>query len=149
MRMEFDTRIEAPPDRVWPWLVETERMQRWMAGLESVEPLTPGGPRVGARARMAIREGGRLATYESELLECAEPRLLALALTGAHWKGLSMRVRYELVKESGGTRLRYACECVTDRTLYRVMFKLFGWFAKRQAKSFMQKLKSLAEARPG
>jgi carbon monoxide dehydrogenase subunit G len=145
MKMEVVTEIERSPADVWPWLTEPERMKQWMKGLVSVES-TDGGPtRAGSTAKVVIKEGGRLATYDEKILEWEPQRLLLVSMTGAHCPGLEMRCGNRLEDLGGRTRLHYQFECRTTRTLFKVMGALFGFFAKLQAKSFMRSLKRLVE----
>lgn len=147
MNVSLTTAIAVAPAKLWPWIVEPERMKQWMRGLESVEPLDGGGQRVGSRSRMVIREGGRAASYDVEVTEHTPERLLAIVIRAAHWKGLEMTCRYELVPQAGAlTRLDYACAARTERTLWKILGFLFGWLARLQVKTFMRTLKKLAEA---
>ena len=147
MNVAFPVDIAVAPAKLWPWIVEPERMKQWMRGLESVELVSGDGKSAGSRSRMVIREGGRPASYDVELTEYVPERRVALVIRGERMKGVEVDCRYELVPQGGArTRLDYSCGCRTDKTLWKVMGFLFGWCAKHQAKSFMKSLKRLAEA---
>lgn len=147
MDVAFTTDIAVAPPKLWPWIVEPERMKQWMRGLESIEFEGAGGYRPGARARMVIKEGARLSSYDFEVTACEPARLLAITVRPPKNKGFEMTCRYELVPQAGAlTRLDYSGEMRTERMLWRVVCFLFGWAMKLQAKSFMKTLKKLAEA---
>jgi len=148
MAIQFSTEIRCPPRALWPWLTEPERMKKWMKGLISVanESGDPSQSRVGTRSKMVIKEGGRVATYDSTIVEWQPPRRIAITLGAPHWKGLEMYVDYTLHDLGNATRLDYVCDAKTTRMLFKVMCAVFGIFAKLQAKSFIRSLKTQAEA---
>jgi carbon monoxide dehydrogenase subunit G len=146
MKMEFATEIRCPPRELWPWLTEPERMKRWMKGLVSVEGPEPAATRAGSKGKLVIKEGGRVSTYDETITAWEPNRRVAISMTGAHCPGIEMRCDHRLEDLGDATRLHYAFECRTSRTLFKVMGVVFGWFAKLQAKSFLKTLKRLAEA---
>ena len=44
--------VQAPPDAIWSVLADVERWPTWTSTMLQVDPLTPGGLRVGARYRV-------------------------------------------------------------------------------------------------
>ena len=52
LRCESTVTVARPPADVFPWLIEADKVPRWMTGLEVYEPLEPGPLR---RARGSAR----------------------------------------------------------------------------------------------
>ena len=48
--------VKAPPDSVWPWLNEPDRLKRWVDGLEDVQLDIATPPGVGAKAVWVMRD---------------------------------------------------------------------------------------------
>ncbi|MDX2152177.1 MAG: SRPBCC family protein [Bryobacteraceae bacterium] len=47
--------LPAPPNEVWPWLHEPERIKKWVSWVESVEPESP-QPMVGTKSKWVMRD---------------------------------------------------------------------------------------------
>ena len=65
----YELRIDAPPDVVWRYWVEPERMVRWMGAIATLEP------RPGGAFRIDYGQGDAIA---GEYLEVDEPRRLTV-----------------------------------------------------------------------
>jgi len=61
--------IDAPPEAVFPYLVEPDLLRGWITGLVETKPLTEGGPRAGARSTEIIERDGRRSEMETEIVE--------------------------------------------------------------------------------
>jgi uncharacterized protein YndB with AHSA1/START domain len=148
MSVLITTEIRCSPRELWPWLTEPERMKQWMKGLVSIEPGDASAMRPGAKAKMTIKEGGRLATYDETIVAWEPCKRIAVSLTGAHCKGVEIVCENRLEDLGGSTRLHHSFDCKTSSTVYKVLSFIFRGFAKMQAKGFLKRLKHLAEARP-
>lgn len=140
--------IGRPPARVFPWIEDPERQKRWMKGLEANEVVGGGPTRVGARTRMLIKEGGRRAEYDGEVTAYEPPRRLAIRMWGgALPKGMELHVDYRLHDLGGGrTRLEYEGWCDVHGFFMRLFAPLMKLFGGLQLRSFLKRLKLLAEA---
>lgn len=99
--------IAAPPAAVFPWLIEPERLARWMGGFVSAEAITDGPTRVGSRSRDVIEADGRRMVLETEVTELVADRRLAVHL---RYDGGENDDRYDLEPVDGGTRLTYVSD---------------------------------------
>ncbi len=145
MSIEFTTEIRCPPKQLWPWLTEPERMKRWMKGLVSIEPVDSSPMRVGARAKMTIKEGRKEVVYDEQVLEWEPMRRVLVSLTAPHCRGVEIVTGNRLEDLGNATRLHYTCEFRSTSTLFKLLGWLFSLFARMQAKSFLKSLKRLAE----
>lgn len=138
--------VACSPEALWPWLTEPDRLKQWMKGLEAIEPEGSDIARVGARARLRIREGRRVSVYDEVITAYDPPRALAVDITGGPLKDrMTLRVRYALTRTGAGVHLDY--ECSADVTgIWRLLSAVFGLFARMQVRSFFRTLKRLAEA---
>ena len=62
--------IDAPPERVWPHVVDLARMREWHPKLVSAEPVTSGQPRVGSTWKTVSRMGRRERRFLSRIEVC-------------------------------------------------------------------------------
>lgn len=147
MHVTLVTRIEVPPEALWPWLVEPERQKQWMHGVVSNERTEGDGKSVGSRFRMQIKEGGRVSDYEGTVVAYDEPRRLGVELVGGCGKTpMTMRATYVLTPEGGGTRLAYEGGGELPGFFAKLMMVFFFWMPKAIVKRFLRSLKRVAEA---
>ena len=143
--MEFacDVDIDAPAERVFPWLEDPARMQQWVQGLEHSEYLAPVDVlAVGTRFRQRMREMGRTVTYDGEVVQREPPGSLEVVLTHRRFE---MRVAYLLDPRAQGTHLRYALHLrALDSTVAR-MERALGWMLERGARQQLARLKRCVE----
>lgn len=150
MFFEQSTQINCKPEQLWPFLEEPQLQKKWMKGLQSMELTSEGPTRLGSRFCMRIKEGNRVADYDGEFLSYNRPKELAVRFWGGGFKpGMAVCAKYVLVPHDGGTRLDYTCTLEADKLGFwlRVMMPLFRAFSRWQLKSFLKKLKQLAEAK--
>jgi uncharacterized protein YndB with AHSA1/START domain len=100
-----ETWVDAPPERVWPAVVDVEAMPGQSPEVQRVEWLEGGVPAVGARFRgySAHDALGEWSTV-SLVVECEEPRVFAWAVEDP--ENPTATWRFTLEPADGGTRLR-------------------------------------------
>ena len=144
--MEFacEVEIDAPAERIFPWLEDPVRMQQWVQGLEHSEYLAPvAAPAVGTPFRQRMREMGRTVTYDGEVIRREPPAALDVVLTHRRFE---MRIAYRLEPRAQATHLRYALHLrPLDSTVAR-MERALGWMLERGARQQLAKLKRCVEA---
>lgn len=103
--VEVETWVDAPPERVWPAVVDVEAMPGQSPEVRRVEWLEGGVPAVGARFRghSAHDALGEWSTV-SHVVECEEPRVFAWAVEDP--ENPTATWRFTLEPADGGTRLR-------------------------------------------
>ena len=97
--------IDAPPERVWPYLASERGLAAWNEGLARLEPPAL---RAGETCRIVMRAGpeGIEQSQEATIVVCEEPRRLGLEVAGGKLPpGVSLRVDLQLQPAGAGTRL--------------------------------------------
>ena len=89
-----------PPAEVFPWLVDADKVGRWMGGLRAYEPLTPPPLAVGSRIRQELEVSGQSLGWELEVTRLAPPGAATLAFSGS---GFKARNEYSVVANGGGS----------------------------------------------
>ncbi len=148
MRIEHSVEINCSPEQLWPYLEEPEKQKLWMKGVISNEPTDPGPTRVGSRSVMKIKEGGKIAEYNIEVVKYEPPKFMGIKMWGGSFKDMEVFVDYKLNDLKGRTRLDYICTVEPQGFFMKMMMPLFKMFSLMQLKSFFKTLKSLAEAPP-
>ena len=100
MRCESTVSVARAPAEVFPWLLDADKVPRWMTGLEAYEPLEPGPLRVGSRIRQELSVSGHQLRFELRVAELEAPRRAVLRFEGSGFKAAN---EYALREAGAGT----------------------------------------------
>jgi uncharacterized protein YndB with AHSA1/START domain len=97
--------IPRPPEEVFPWLLEPDRVPQWMSNLERYEPEGAVGP--GSRIRQRLEVSGQTVDVTMEVVRYEPPRE---AQTRFSTNGVDIEATYQLAPDGTGTRLTQSLE---------------------------------------
>jgi carbon monoxide dehydrogenase subunit G len=105
-KVENHTRVEIsqPPDVVFGYLIEPDRIRLWMDGYVESRSLTGPGTFVGARSTEVIEVNGERTEMDLRVTEFEQDALLAVRIKSDQ---VEARNRYQLSKTASGTRIDY------------------------------------------
>ena len=86
MRCESAATVATPPEETFPWLLDADKVPRWMTGLKAYEPLDHGPLRVGSRIRQELTVSGHQLRFEMRVTELDAPRRAVLRFEGSGFK---------------------------------------------------------------
>src|SRR5215210_3641555 len=86
LRCQSTVTVAKPPAEVFPWLLDADKVPRWMTGLELYEPLEPPPLRVGSRIRQQLAVSGHQLRFELQLAELDAPHRAVLRFEGSGFK---------------------------------------------------------------
>jgi carbon monoxide dehydrogenase subunit G len=86
VRCESMVAVAKPPKDVFPWLLEADRVPRWMSGLKVYEPLDPGPLRIGSRIRQELSVSGYDLSFELEVTRLEPPQMAVMRFQGSGFK---------------------------------------------------------------
>jgi carbon monoxide dehydrogenase subunit G len=104
LRCESTVTIAKPPEAVFPWLVDDDKVPQWMSGLEQYEPVDPGPLRVGSRIRQRLSVSGQHLGFELDIAELAPPRSAVLRFEGSGFKAAN---EYTVTDSVGGAKVTW------------------------------------------
>jgi carbon monoxide dehydrogenase subunit G len=104
LRCESTVTVAAPPETVFPWLLEADKVPQWMTGLEVYEPLAPGPLQVGSRIRQHLAVSGQQLKFELEIVELAPPARAVLRFEGSGFKAAN---EYAVAAAPGGAAVTW------------------------------------------
>jgi uncharacterized protein YndB with AHSA1/START domain len=146
MKVRKTIEIAAPPQSVWPYLVEPEKVLQWCITFRRFE--YTGEQHSGSGTPITIEEqaGGRLSKMQFEVAEWKENEKLALRMiSGASYK--SYEQQFSLEPSPSGSRFTFQEEIELP---YGVIGKLIGLAAQGMSTATVGKmearLKELVEA---
>ena len=140
--IESRVEIDAPPATVFPWLVDPDRLARWISGFIGSEPIGSGEVLVGARSRDTIEAEGRRFEVETEIVELRPDKRLAFRITSADHDQIDS---YDLDARDGGTELTYRSD-MRLRGLVRLLTPLVTPRIRARADNDLATLKREVEA---
>ena len=146
MKVQKAIEIAAPPQKVWPFFVEPEKVLQWCITFRRFE--YTGEQRSGAGTPLYIEEeaGGRLSKMQFEVTEWVENEKLALRMvSGGSYR--SYHMEFSLERTPSGSRATFM---ETVELPYGVIGRLVGVAGERISAAMVgkmeAKLKALAEA---
>jgi carbon monoxide dehydrogenase subunit G len=104
LRCESTVTVDKPPPEVFPWLLDADKVPRWMTGLDAYEPLDPGPLRVGSRIRQELTVSGHQLRFEMRVAELDAPRRAVLRFEGSGFKAAN---EYAIGETAGGSRVTW------------------------------------------
>jgi uncharacterized protein YndB with AHSA1/START domain len=97
--------IARPPDEVFPWLLDADKVPQWTTRLEAYEvtgPIT-----LGSRIRQVLTVKGQKLDVELEVTQYEPPHAAASRFS---LQGIDVVTEYRLVASAGGTELTQQLE---------------------------------------
>lgn len=117
-RLQREIIVAAPPEAVFAYLAEPERIGEWTPGVLAVRRTSSGPVGVGSTTEMDVEVFGMRQTFLGRCVTFEPPRRLAvenrmaggLNVSGVSIGGITMVSATDLVPEGNGTRLRTAMD---------------------------------------
>jgi carbon monoxide dehydrogenase subunit G len=104
VRCESTVTIGKPPAQLFPWLLDADKVPKWMSGLQAYEPLEPGPLHVGSRIRQELTVSGQHLRFELEVTELDAPRRAVLRFEGSGFKAAN---EYSVADADGGAQVTW------------------------------------------
>ncbi len=149
MKNTYTIEIDAPPEDVFYFLEEGERLKEWLPNLVEHEDLEVTENKVGSTARQVFLENGRRMEMLGTTTAFEANRRLKAEVSG---KAFDLMVDYHLEDLGGRTSVRQDAE-VRFKGFLRFIGPIMVPFMKKSADKkndeTFNKLKELAEARAG
>jgi uncharacterized protein YndB with AHSA1/START domain len=141
-RIESRVEIGAQPATIFPWLVEPDRLSRWVGGFIGSEPIGSDEVRVGARSRDIIEAEGKRFEVETEIVEMSPGSRLAVRITSPSSEQVDS---YDLEARNGSTELTYRSD-MRLKGVTRLLSPLVGSQLRARAEKDLATLKREVEA---
>jgi carbon monoxide dehydrogenase subunit G len=104
MRCESTVVVAKPPADVFPWLLEADKVPRWMTGLKVYEPVDPGPLRVGSRIRQELSVSGHDLRFELQVARLEPPHAAVMRFQGSGFKAAN---EYAVRAGAGGSEVTW------------------------------------------
>ena len=146
MRVQRSIEIAAPPEKIWPFLVEPEKILKWFTLLQKFEYTGEQRSGVGTPFYYEEKSGGRLMKLNYVVTEWVENERLAFSLTSGPLKKDDQVWSMEATPSGSRFTLTEDVEMPWG-IIGKIMGELFvGMMIGKHLEEILANLKSLAEA---
>jgi uncharacterized protein YndB with AHSA1/START domain len=139
-KTERSTDIAKPPEAVFPYLFEEDKVPQWTTGLDGYERLDDGPLAKGARFRQRLDVSGQRIDAELEVTAYDPPRR---AESRTEIRGIDVISVYALEPADGGTRLTQSVEATGGGLKGRVLIPIIQPHLERKLDADLAALKAL------
>lgn len=147
MKNTYSLEIAAPPERVFNWIYDSDRLLQWLPNLVENEVLTAERNGVGSRFRQVYVENGRRMEMVGEVTGFEQGHFLACDLRG---QPFDLKVAYRLEDLGGRTRLTQDSEVALKSLPMKIVMTLLAPVIRKathkSVDSSFAKLKELVES---
>jgi uncharacterized protein YndB with AHSA1/START domain len=141
-----EIRIAAPAEAVFPWLLEPERVGRWVGGTIECRALTDAPPGDGARMRHVVEQGGRRVEIDAEVESSTPPKRLVVLQKSP---GLfDMTMTHDLTEVGDETLLAVTLSAELRSRMARLAAPLIARQVKSKLEEDLVRLKQMVEDSP-
>ena len=149
MTLRDKVQINRPPERVWPFVEDPERMKLWNPKIQKITPISWGDRDIGFTYRITYVMGKKASEFLAEVVEYRKPEKLVIRLTEGKlaWGGYVSEV-YELSRTKDGTLLEQRIEIPNSgiNIFLRLLIAFVLRFGSLTGRKYLERLKELAEA---
>jgi carbon monoxide dehydrogenase subunit G len=131
--------IAKPPEDVFPWLLDEDKVPRWTSDLSSYEVHGPLAP--GARLRQELAIAGGL-TLDLELTGYDPPRSVESRFST---NGVNLVTHYRLEPNGGGTRLTQTLDAKASGLTARMLIPVVQGRLEKKVVADLDRLKGVLE----
>jgi uncharacterized protein YndB with AHSA1/START domain len=143
MAVDYTIDFNQAPEKVFRYLDEPSLIKQWMPELVSIETLTEGANRVGAKSKHIYNENGQTIEMVEEMLIYEPNRRIKIR---GEAKGFELLLDYRLEAIPQGSRLHYHETMTMQNWFMRLLSPIIASSQKAKIKVYMERLKALVEA---
>jgi uncharacterized protein YndB with AHSA1/START domain len=134
------TDIAKPPDEVFPYLFEEDKVPQWTTGLDGYERVDSGTLGQGSKFREKLEVSGQKIDAVLEVTRYDPPHRAAVR---TEIRGVDVAFTYDLAPNGGGTRLTQSVEASGGGLKGRVLIPMIQPYLERKIEADLAALASL------
>ena len=132
--------LSQPPEAVFPWLLEEDKVPRWTSGLSRYEQDSP--LRAGAHVKQVIALGSSELVLDLELTRYEPPRAVD---SKTSTNGVNLTITYALAANGGGTRLTQTLDAKAGSLTARMLIPVVQGRLEKKVTGDLERLRSVLE----
>jgi carbon monoxide dehydrogenase subunit G len=143
LRCESTVTVARPPVDVFGWLLDADKVPRWMTGLDVYLPLEPGPLRVGSRIRQELSVSGQQLRFELEVARLEPPHAALLRFEGSGFKAAH---EYTVRDSAGGSDVTWVISGDTTSFKARLIAPMVQARLQEKLETDLARLRAVLEA---
>ena len=137
--------IARPPEEVFPWLLDADKVPEWTGDLEAYEVLDGRPVHAGSRLRQVLRIGERRFDVELEVTRHDPPHAAESRFTT---NGIDVVSTYRLAAADGGTELTQALDARAGSFAARMLLPVVQPRLERKLTADLERLRARLAGNP-
>ncbi len=144
MKLQRSIEIAAPPEKIWPYLVEPEKIMKWVTSLKKFEYTGKGCSGVGTTFYWEEKSGPLLMKLHYQVTEWLENKRFAFKLTSG--PGKKDNLLWALDVTPAGSRFTFTEDFEMPWGIIgKALGKMLGGMLGKSMEKIIRNLKSLVE----
>jgi uncharacterized protein YndB with AHSA1/START domain len=135
--------LRRPPEEVFPWLLEEDKVPLWTGSLETYDVIGGGPLGEGTRVRQVLTVGGQRIDVELEVTRYEPPRL---AESRFSLRGINVVTTYALAPAAGGTELTQTLEAKASSFSARMLLPVVQPRLERKLTEDLERLPEVQDS---
>jgi uncharacterized protein YndB with AHSA1/START domain len=137
----YSVELAQPPEAVFPWLLEQDKVPRWTSDLARYEADAP--LRTGAHVKQVLRLGSSDLVLDLELTRYDPPRAVE---SRTETNGVKLTITYAVDPAGTGTRLTQTLEAKAASLTARMVIPVVQGRLEKKVVTDLERLRSVVEA---
>jgi len=149
MILEDTVQIKGPPEKVWIFIEDPERMKLWNPKIQRISAISWGERAVGYRYRITHTMRNKTSEFLAEIVEYRKPEMLVIRLTDGNLpSGSYTDETYRLSRTAEGTLLEQKIEIHNSgiNIFFRLLIAFISRFGRPTGQKYLENLRELVEA---
>jgi uncharacterized protein YndB with AHSA1/START domain len=130
--------LAQPPEAVFPWLLEQDKVPRWTSDLERYEADAP--LRTGARVKQVLKLGGSELVLDLELIRYEPPRAVQ---SRTETNGVKLTITYDLAPAGAGTKVTQTVEAKAASLTARMLIPVVAGRLEKKVTTDLERLRGV------
>jgi uncharacterized protein YndB with AHSA1/START domain len=141
-RFSQSIEVGRPPEDVFPWLLEQDKVPRWMSHVDEYRQLSDGPLSEGSRLHQTIELSGSRVSFELEVLRYEPP---SAAEARFETNGVEVVNLYALETSGVGTRLTMSMDAKPTKLSARMLIPVVQPRLERKLTEDLERLRALLD----
>jgi carbon monoxide dehydrogenase subunit G len=140
MDRTFEIDVATPPDEVFAWLYEPDKVRQWTSGLEAYEVQGGGAIGAGTKIRETLEVSGSRRSFEEEIVAYDPPSAAASRFS---LEGIAVESSFRVTPNGAGSHISRTVKAKAEKLSARFLLPIVQPHLERKLQSDFEALRAL------